>query len=123
MLNYLGYSFVEMNQNLDEALEMIERAVERRPDSGYITDSLGWVLYRLLAWVDGLLWDQVRFGWVRPGGIPGVGFVTVVLLVLLVGLVAFSMFRFVGDPGGLDRCFRPDHHDGFCSMDPGLDFP
>ena len=47
----------------------------------------GWVLYRLLAWVDGLLWDQMRFGWVRPGGIPGVGLVTVVLLVLLVGLL------------------------------------
>ncbi len=47
----------------------------------------GWVLYRLLAWVDGLLWAQMRFGWVRPGGIPGVGFVTVVLLVLLVGLL------------------------------------
>ncbi len=46
-----------------------------------------WVLYRLLAWVDGLLWDEIRFGWVRPGGIPGVGLITVVLLVLLVGLV------------------------------------
>ena len=46
-----------------------------------------WVLYRLLAWVDGLLWAQVRFGWVRPGGIPGAGLVTVVLLVLLVGIL------------------------------------
>jgi len=46
-----------------------------------------WVLYRLLAFVDGLLWDYVRFGWVRPGGIPGVGLITVVLLVLLVGLL------------------------------------
>lgn len=26
---------------------MIERAVELRPDDGYIVDSLGWVLYRL----------------------------------------------------------------------------
>ncbi|MGB5557138.1 MAG: tetratricopeptide repeat protein [Paracoccaceae bacterium] len=47
VLNYLGYSFVEMKQNLDEALDMIERAVAGRPDDGYITDSLGWVLYRL----------------------------------------------------------------------------
>ena len=46
-----------------------------------------WILYQLLAWVDGLLWDYVRFGWVRPGGIPGVGLVTVVLLVLLVGVL------------------------------------
>ena len=47
VLNYLGYSFVEMGQNLDEALAMIETAVAARPRDGYITDSLGWVLYRL----------------------------------------------------------------------------
>jgi len=47
VLNYLGYSFVEMQINLDEALDMIERAVAARPDDGYITDSLGWVFYRL----------------------------------------------------------------------------
>lgn len=47
VLNYLGYSLVERRVNLDEALGMIERAVEARPDSGYIVDSLGWVLYRL----------------------------------------------------------------------------
>lgn len=47
ILNYLGYSLVEQQTNLDEALGMIERAVAARPDSGYIVDSLGWVLYRL----------------------------------------------------------------------------
>ena len=47
VLNYLGYSFLEMQSNLDEALDMIERAVALRPDSGYIVDSLGWGLYRV----------------------------------------------------------------------------
>ncbi len=47
VLNYLGYSFLEMQENLDEALDLIERAVEQRPDSGYIVDSLGWGLYRV----------------------------------------------------------------------------
>jgi tetratricopeptide (TPR) repeat protein len=47
VLNYLGYSFVELQINLDEALDMIERAEKARPNDGYITDSLGWVLYRL----------------------------------------------------------------------------
>ncbi len=47
MLNYLGYSFVEMGTNLDEALDMIEQAVAAEPNSGYIIDSLGWVLFRL----------------------------------------------------------------------------
>jgi len=47
VLNYLGYTMVEKRVNLDEALDMIERAAAARPDSGYIVDSLGWVLYRL----------------------------------------------------------------------------
>ena len=47
VLNYLGYSLVEQQRNLDEALEMIERAVEGEPGSGYIVDSLGWALFRM----------------------------------------------------------------------------
>ncbi|APX23148.1 MULTISPECIES: tetratricopeptide repeat protein [Salipiger] len=47
VLNYLGYSMVEHEVNLDEALNMIERAVASQPQSGYIVDSLGWALYRL----------------------------------------------------------------------------
>jgi tetratricopeptide (TPR) repeat protein len=47
VLNYLGYSLVEQKVKLDEALAMIEKAVELRPQSGYITDSLAWVFYRL----------------------------------------------------------------------------
>jgi tetratricopeptide (TPR) repeat protein len=47
VLNYLGYGLVEERRNLAEALDMIERAVAARPDDGYITDSLAWVLYRL----------------------------------------------------------------------------
>lgn len=47
VLNYLGYSLVEQRTKLDEALDMIITAVEKRPESGYITDSLGWVYYRL----------------------------------------------------------------------------
>ncbi|MCY4305603.1 MAG: tetratricopeptide repeat protein [Aestuariivita sp.] len=47
VLNYLGYSLVEKQTNLKEALDMIERAVAARPNNGYMVDSLGWVLYRL----------------------------------------------------------------------------
>lgn len=47
VLNYLGYSWVELGKNLDQARKMIEKAVELRPADGYIVDSLGWVLYRL----------------------------------------------------------------------------
>nr|WP_304363868.1 tetratricopeptide repeat protein [Jiella sp. LLJ827] len=47
VLNYLGYSWVDMNRNLDEGLDMIRKAVELRPNDGYIIDSLGWAFYRL----------------------------------------------------------------------------
>jgi Flp pilus assembly protein TadD len=46
VLNYLGYSWVEHGVNLDRARKMLERAVELRPNDGYIVDSLGWVLFR-----------------------------------------------------------------------------
>jgi len=46
VLNYLGYGLVEKRLKLDEAQKMIETAVAKRPDDGYITDSLGWVLYQ-----------------------------------------------------------------------------
>jgi tetratricopeptide (TPR) repeat protein len=47
VMNYLAYSWVEQVHNLDEAQKMLIRAVELRPDDGYIVDSLGWALYRL----------------------------------------------------------------------------
>lgn len=47
VLNYLGYSWVDMNINLEEGLGMIKKAAELRPSDGYIIDSLGWAYYRL----------------------------------------------------------------------------
>ncbi|MEN9894710.1 MAG: hypothetical protein RIR97_562 [Pseudomonadota bacterium] len=47
VLNYLGYSWVDMNINLEKGLGMIKKAVDLRPDDGYIVDSLGWAYYRL----------------------------------------------------------------------------
>ncbi len=47
VLNYLGYSWVDQGLNLDEGMRMIRRAVEQRPDDGYIVDSLGWAYFRI----------------------------------------------------------------------------
>ncbi len=47
VLNFLGYSLVERGEKLDEALDMIERAVDAQPDNGAIVDSLGWVYFQL----------------------------------------------------------------------------
>lgn len=54
VLNYLGYSFVDRGENLEEALSMIERAVAARPDAGYIIDSLAWAYFRLGRYQDAL---------------------------------------------------------------------
>ena len=47
VLNYLGYSWVDQGVNLDEGMKMIRRAVEQRPEDGYIVDSLGWAYFRV----------------------------------------------------------------------------
>ncbi|WP_254434794.1 tetratricopeptide repeat protein [Magnetospirillum sp. UT-4] len=47
VLNYLGYSWVDMGLHLERARKMIEKAVELRPKDGAIVDSLGWALYRM----------------------------------------------------------------------------
>ncbi|WP_169331778.1 tetratricopeptide repeat protein [Robiginitomaculum antarcticum] len=46
-LNFLGYSWVERGENLDEAFGMIRTAVKLEPESGAIIDSLGWAHYKL----------------------------------------------------------------------------
>ena len=46
VLNYLGYAWADQNIHLEEAQEMIQRAVNLKPNDGYITDSLGWIMYR-----------------------------------------------------------------------------
>ena len=47
VLNYLGYSWIDKGVKLDQGLKMIEKAVELRPEDGYIVDSLGWAHYRM----------------------------------------------------------------------------
>ena len=47
VLNYLGYSWIDKGQNLDDAIGMIKHAVDLQPNDGYIVDSLGWAYFRL----------------------------------------------------------------------------
>jgi tetratricopeptide (TPR) repeat protein len=46
-LNYLGYWWADEGRNLEDAIDLIERAVRLRPRSGYFVDSLGWVHFKL----------------------------------------------------------------------------
>jgi tetratricopeptide (TPR) repeat protein len=47
VLNYLGYAMIDRKMNLNEALGMVKKAVELKPNDGYIVDSLGWAHYQL----------------------------------------------------------------------------
>jgi tetratricopeptide (TPR) repeat protein len=46
-MNYLGYMWADLGRNLDEALKLVQRAVEMEPSNGAFVDSLGWAYYRL----------------------------------------------------------------------------
>ena len=46
-LNYLGYWWADEGRNLEEAIELITRAVELHPDNGYYADSLGWIYFKI----------------------------------------------------------------------------
>ncbi len=46
VMNYLGYSWADQNRNLDQARDLLQKAVLTKPDDGEIIDSLGWVMLR-----------------------------------------------------------------------------
>ena len=52
LLNYLGYTWVDQNRNIPEALAMLEKARALKPTDGYIADSVGWAYYKLGRFAD-----------------------------------------------------------------------
>ncbi len=52
LLNYLGYTWVDQNRNIPEALAMLEKAHTLKPTDGYIADSVGWAYYKLGRFAD-----------------------------------------------------------------------
>ena len=66
VLNYLGYSWVDMDINLQEGLDMIRKAVELRPADGYIIDSLGWAYFKLGRYQEAVV-QMERAVELRPG--------------------------------------------------------
>ncbi len=52
LLNYLGYTWVDQNRNIPEALAMLEKAHALKPTDGYIADSVGWAYYKLGRYAD-----------------------------------------------------------------------
>jgi len=44
--NYLGYLYIEENKDLDRAVMLIQKALEKDPDNGAYVDSLGWAYFK-----------------------------------------------------------------------------
>ena len=47
VINYLAYSWIEKGIKIEQSLKMLKEANRLRSNDGYITDSLGWALYKL----------------------------------------------------------------------------
>ena len=47
VINYLAYSWIEKGLNIEKSLEMLRKANKLKSNDGYITDSLGWALFKL----------------------------------------------------------------------------
>ena len=47
VLNYLGYTWLAQNKNVDEAVQMIYTAYQQSPFESHIIDSLGWTFFKL----------------------------------------------------------------------------
>tara|TARA_Y100001970_G_scaffold294142_1_gene447458 strand:+ start:1360 stop:3045 length:1686 start_codon:yes stop_codon:yes gene_type:complete len=56
VMNYLAYSWIENGENIEEALRMLRKANDLKKNDGYITDSLGWGLYKLNNFKDAKLY-------------------------------------------------------------------
>ena len=47
VINYLAYSWIEKGMKIKKSLSMLEKANQLRSNDPYITDSLGWALFKL----------------------------------------------------------------------------
>ena len=52
VLNYLAYSWLERDYNIDEAFQMLEKAYSLKNNDPYIIDSIGWAYYLIDNYVE-----------------------------------------------------------------------
>ncbi len=45
-MNYLAYTYAELNENLDIAEALARKAIKLQPEDGYILDTMGWILFK-----------------------------------------------------------------------------
>ncbi len=59
VINYLAYSWIEKGINIERSLQMLEKANQIKANDGYITDSLGWALYKLKKYNEAMKYLQL----------------------------------------------------------------
>lgn len=64
--NYLGFMWVDHDQNLEEGGDLIKKAVELEPDNGAYLDSLGWYYYKTSRFPDALAQLQLATEKLKP---------------------------------------------------------
>ena len=64
--NNLGYRFLERDENIDEAVALIERAYLQSPDAPNVIDSMAWAMYKI-----GVVHDEFAGdgAFIRPGAV------------------------------------------------------
>ncbi len=60
--NALGYSLADRNQRLPEARELVQQALKLAPGDPFITDSLGWIEFRLGNFAEALRLLRLAYG-------------------------------------------------------------
>jgi Flp pilus assembly protein TadD len=70
-LNYLGYTYAEKGIHLDEAEELVKRALKFKPNDGFIIDSLGWVYFKKRKWDEAL--TELEKAWKLVPNDPVIG--------------------------------------------------
>jgi tetratricopeptide (TPR) repeat protein len=66
VLNYLGYTWVDRGIHLDEAIGMLQKAIQQKPDDGFIIDSLAWAYYRLKQYDKAVIYQEKAIS-LEPG--------------------------------------------------------
>lgn len=53
-LNYLAFTFAELGDNLEEAEDLAQRAIDLEPKDGFILDTYGWILFKRGNWSEAI---------------------------------------------------------------------
>jgi tetratricopeptide (TPR) repeat protein len=70
-LNYLGYTYAEQGTHLEEAEDLIKRALKFSPNDGYILDSLGWVYFKKKKFDEAVI--ELEKAWKLAPNDPAIG--------------------------------------------------